>query len=158
MGTLVWIGNQITQGIDMAQNPLIGKTITDLQIAADRQALRFILTDGECVVLVDADCCSYTWIEHIELPALGFPAVVVSVEDLDMPEQPPSQFHKDPDVLAYYGCKIVTDRGELVIDYRNDSNGYYGGSLSWPNDRYFYGGVHGQNVSKQEWQPLEATP
>lgn len=137
----------------MKTNPLIGKTITDMQIAADRQALRFILTDGEMVVGVDADCCSYTWVENIELPALGFPAVVVSVEDLDMPEQPPSQFHKDPDVLAYYGCKIVTDRGEIVIDYRNDSNGYYGGSLSWPGE-YFYGGVFGQNKSAQEWQPL----
>jgi hypothetical protein len=135
------------------ENPLIGKTITDLQISEDRQALRFVLADGEIVVQVDADCCSYTWIEHVELPALGFPAAVVGVEDLEMPEGTASTFHTDPECLQFYGCKIVTDRGEIVIDYRNDSNGYYGGSLSWPGD-YFYGGVYGQNVSAQQWRPL----
>lgn len=135
-------------------NPLIGKVITGLEISADRQALRFILSDGEMILNADADYCSYTWIEHVDLPALGFPATVLSVEDLSLPDQPASTFHTDSDVLAYYGCKITTDRGELVIDYRNDSNGYYGGSLSWPG-QYFYGGVYGQNVSKHEWQKLE---
>jgi hypothetical protein len=60
---------------------------------------------------------------------------------------------EDPDVLAFYGCKISTDGGEIVIDYRNDSNGYYGGSLSWPGE-HFYGGVHNQNVSKEEWREI----
>lgn len=138
----------------MNKNPLIGKVVTGLQIADDRQALRFVLADGEMVVLVDAECCSYTWVENVELPALGFPATVTAVEELDMPEQPPSQFQKDTDVLAYYGCKITTDRGEIVIDYRNDSNGYYGGSLLWPGDGRFYGGAYGQNVSKQVWTDL----
>src|ERR1700735_4704892 len=121
-----------------------------MKIAADRQALLFQTVEGEIVVGVDADCCSYTWIEHIELPALGFPAVVLSVANLDMPEGAPSEFRTDPDSLAFYGCKIVTDRGEIVIDYRNGSNGYCGGSLSWPGE-HFYGGVFGQNVSKRGW-------
>jgi hypothetical protein len=134
-------------------NPLVGKTIIGIDIAADRQALRFVTTDGGIVVNADADCCSYTWIEHIELPALGFPSTVVSVEDIDMPDRAASSFHGDTDVLAYYGCKIITDRGEIVIDYRNDSNGYYGGSLVWPEE-HLYGGVFGQNISKHEWTPV----
>ena len=140
---------------DDKPNPLIGKTLTGIEISEDRQALRFILADGEIIVDTDADCCSYTWIEHVELPALGFPAVVVSVEDLDLPQQekPASTFRTDTDSLAYYGCKIVTDRGEIVIDYRNDSNGYYGGSLSWPGE-HNYGGVYGQNRSAHEWKTL----
>lgn len=137
----------------MTENVLVGKTLTGMKIAADRQALLFQTSEGEVVVGVDADCCSYTWIEHIELPALGFPATVVSVADLDLPDGKPSEFHKDPDSLQFYGCKIVTDRGEIVIDYRNDSNGYYGGSLSWPGEHH-YGGVFGQNNSKQEWTDL----
>ena len=127
-----------------------------MEIAGDRQALRFVLADGEMVVNVDADCCSYSWVEHVELPALGFPATVVSVEDIDMPEGLASPFRSEPDVLAFYGCKITTDRGEIVIDYRNDSNGYYGGSLSWPGER-FYGGVYGQNVSNHDWKPVTET-
>lgn len=139
----------------MKDNPLVGKTLTGLKIADDRQALLFQTTDGDMVVQVDADCCSYTWVEHIELPALGLPALVTDVEELDLPDADaakPSSFHPpaESDHLAFYGCKISTDRGDIVIDYRNDSNGYYGGSLSWPGD-HFYGGVHGQNVSKQNW-------
>ena len=114
----------------MSENILVGKTLTGMKIAADREAILFQTTEGELIVQVDAGCCSYTWIEHIELPTLGFPAVVVSVVDLDMPEGAPSEFRKDPDSLQFYGCKIVTDRGEIVIDYCNDFNGYYGGSLS----------------------------
>jgi hypothetical protein len=137
----------------MKQNPLIGKVITGMEIAADRQALRFIMADGEMVVNVDADCCSYTWVEHVDLPALGFPATVLAVDDLELPDRPASTFHKDHEVLEFYGCKITTDRGEIIIDYRNDSNGYYGGSLTWPGE-YFYGGVFGQNCSNHEWQKL----
>ncbi len=139
----------------MKTNPLIGKTITAIEIAEDRQALRFLLADGEMIVGTDADCCSYTWVEHVELPALGLPALVTAVEDLDMPEGAASTFHTDPDSLQFYGCKISTDRGEIVIDYRNDSNGYYGGSLLWPGE-YHYGGVFGQNNSEQKWQPLSS--
>lgn len=139
----------------MKDNPLIGKTLTGMKIAEDRQALLFQTTSGDLVVRVDADCCSYTWVEGVELPALGFPAVVTAVEDLEMPDDAkPSTFHENPEVLAFYGCKISTDRGDIVIDYRNDSNGYYGGNLSWPGDDYFYGGVYGQNVSKQEWREI----
>lgn len=137
----------------MRTNPLVGKTMTAIEISVDRQALRFVTTDGEIIVDVDADCCSYSWVEHVELPALGFPATVISVDDIKMPDGAASIFHTNPDVLAFYGCKIVTDRGDIVIDYRNDSNGYYGGSLVWPGER-LYGGVFGQNVSKHEWIKL----
>lgn len=140
----------------MKDNILIGKTITGMKIAEDRQALLFQTTDGDVTVLVDADCCSYTWVESVELPALGFPAVVTIVEDLELPQTlKESSFRPDSECLAFYGCKISTDRGEIVIDYRNDSNGYYGGSLVWPSDGYFYGGVYGQNVSEQQWIDIE---
>lgn len=133
---------------------LIGKILTRVKIAADRQALLFQTATGDIEVNVDADCCSYSWIEHIEMPALGFPAIVTAVDHLDMPEvKEESKFHSDPECLAFYGCKITTDRGEIVIDYRNDSNGYYGGALSWPGEHH-YGGVYGQNISKHEWQDV----
>lgn len=111
-------------------NVLIGKILTGVEVINDTASIRFDIKDEDSVV-VDCygDCCSITWIESVELPALGFPAIVVSVEDLEMPNLGDQPGH---DVMAYYGCKIVTDRGEIVIDYRNDSNGYYGGSLDWP--------------------------
>jgi hypothetical protein len=135
----------------MKENILVGKTIQSIKIADDKLALNFITDAGEVVVNVDADCCSYTWVEHVELPALGFPAVVISADDLEMPDLGDQE---GCDVVRYYGFKIITDKGEIIIDYRNDSNGYYGGNLSWPDDSYHYGGVYGQANSKHNWVEL----
>ena len=127
---------------------LVGKTIMGMKIADDKEALLFQTEQGDAVVKTDADCCSSTWIEHVELPARGFPAEVLAVEDLDMPDLGSDN---ESEIIAYYGCKIITDKGEIIIDYRNSSNGYYGGNLSWPDNDYFCGGVYGQNVSTEKW-------
>lgn len=124
-------------------NPLVGKTLLAVFLSEDKCAIMFRTPDGDMVVQCEGDCCSRTWIEHVSVPALGFPAVVIAVEDVDMPDLGDMP---DCDVVAYYGCKITTNHGELLIDYRNDSNGYYGGSLSWPGERH-YGGVFCQNNS-----------
>jgi len=130
---------------------LVGKIIKEIRVAEDRGAICFVTDDGEIIAKAYGDCCSHTWIEHIELPAMGLPAVVSSVEDIDMPDLgSPDDF----DVIVYYGCKIITDKGEVVIDYRNSSNGYYGGSLSWPDDS-FYGGVYVQNKSTEKWDVVK---
>jgi len=132
-------------------NPLIGKTIVAVQMTSDKKAIRFTLADGSNVVAkTDADCCSSTWIEHVSLPGRGFPALVLEAADIEMPNLgSPAEY----ECIAYYGFELKTDRGHMLIDYRNESNGYYGGNLSWPGD-YFYGGVHGQNVPNDEWLPV----
>ena len=134
-------------------NSLIGKTLKDMKIAEDKKALLLITDAGELIVKTDGDCCSDTWIESVELPALGFPAIVAAVSDLDMPDHEYDE--KEFSCLAFYGCKISTDKGDIIIDYRNESNGYYGGNLSWPDDRFFYGGVFGQNVSNEKWTAIK---
>lgn len=131
-------------------NILEGKTLKSIKIAEDKKALLFQTDEGDYKVLCDGDCCSDTWIEQIEMPALGFPCLVIKVEDLAMPDLGEM---KGCDVVAYYGCKISTDKGDIVIDYRNESNGYYGGDLSWPNE-YHYGGVAGQNKSNEDWRDV----
>lgn len=130
---------------------LVGKTIKDMKIADDKKAIIFICDDGNHIARADGDCCSDTWIETIESPALGFPCKVLQCGDLEL-------FNSDLDdqdgEMAYYGFGIKTDKGEIVIDYRNLSNGYYGGSIVWP-DEYFYGGVYEQNVSSENWVDIE---
>lgn len=136
-------------------NLLIGKTISEILIAEDKEALLFITVEGEKLIArVDADCCSYTWIESIELPALGFPFKVIDCHDLDGVKEAEEI---DNDYIQYYGAKLTTDKGDMVIDYRNSSNGYYGGNIVWPGDEenYFYGGVHGQNISNENWVEIE---
>jgi hypothetical protein len=116
----------------MRRNILVGKILTGVTLSGNQESIVFHTTEADYYVEVEAECCSYTWIEHIELPALGFPALVIAVEELDLPTGNESSFHPDTDFVQFYGCKITTDRGEIVIDYRNDSNGYYGGNLKWP--------------------------
>lgn len=130
---------------------LVGKIIKGIKIAKDKQALLFVCEDGEHIVKCDADCCSQTWIESVDLPALGFPCNVVSQKDLHLNLEPLS--NDEFECCQFYGHEIVTDKGAITIDYRNESNGYYGGDLSWP-DEYFYGGVYAQCVSNEEWESI----
>lgn len=134
------------------ENKLIGKNIVEVKIAEDKLAMLFVCDNGEeLVVRVDADCCSYTWIESVEMPALGLPFTIIKCEDLAMPD-----LGDIPgcDCVQYYGAKIITNKGDMVIDYRNDSNGYYGGEIVWPGEG-FYGGVYGQNESNMDWRDIE---
>lgn len=133
---------------------LENKTITVIEMALDKKAMRFIIDGADPIIAkADGDCCSQSWIEHVEMPARGFPAIVLKVEDLELPGAVNDS--EEDECLHVYGLKITTDKGEIIIDFRNSSNGYYGGNLSWP-DGYFYGGVYGQNVSTEEWQPCVA--
>ena len=133
------------------QHILIGRTLTGVKIAEDGRALLFQTSEGDVIARADGDCCSHTWVEHVALPARGFPCLVSGVENLDMPDLgSPDEYG----LIQYYGCKVVTSNGDMIIDYRNSSNGYYGGSLEWPDSGYFYGGVFGQNISAENWQDV----
>lgn len=136
----------------MNENKLIGKNVVSVYLATDNKAIRFDTKDGLILIAqADGDCCSNSWIENVEAPEriLG---TVLSVEDINMPDQPYDE--SEYECIAFYGCKIITDKGECVIDYRNESNGYYGGHLVWLGDDSFYGGVYGQNISTAEWRKL----
>ncbi len=109
-------------------DPLIGQTIREIY----REGDGLVLKTDEWVFGLEpfGDCCSTTWIESIDLvePLYG---TVQKVEDIDMPHRgniATVNFTRVEEV-AYYGLRITTDRGVSVIDYRNSSNGYYGGCL-----------------------------
>lgn len=60
---------------------------------------------------------------------------MLAVEEIAMPNlgNVDGVYRQDCDCVEYYGLKITTDKGRAVIDYRNNSNGYYGGSLELAN-------------------------
>ena len=135
----------------METNPLVGKKIIAAFLAEDKMALRFDLEGGEKIIVkTDGDCCSHTWIEYIEMPE-NLLGMVIAVEEVEMPEK---DYDKEKfECISFYGCKIHTEKGSCLLDYRNESNGYYGGSLAWPGD-YFYGGAWNQNQSKEDWRKI----
>lgn len=126
---------------------LTGKIILAIYLSEDKKAIKFETSDGEIIAKTDGDCCSNTWIENIENPeaAIGF---VINAENIII-----DKIRDDEGLIQFYGFKIETEKGTCVIDYRNESNGYYGGGLCWPGDS-FYGGVYGQNISNEKWQKL----
>ena len=129
-------------------NPLIGKTITGLMLSKDNEAIKFQTTDGDIVAFCDGDCCSTTWIEAIENTVREFPALVTAAGEIEGGLPKPIEDDPEHDYLQFYGFKVTTDKGVIVIDYRNSSNGYYGGSLDWP-------GAYGYNrraVGQDDWK------
>jgi len=109
---------------------MIGKTITTLRKVGDTLHL-YLKPKGAIILEPWGDCCSETWIESIDLvePLIG--GTIRSVEDIDMPHYGNigTLLHPIVEEVNYYGLRITTDKGVSVIDYRNDSNGYYGGQL-----------------------------
>lgn len=121
------------------KNPLLGKVIDSFELHKEGSFVRFNCAGG-CVVEahVEGDCCSEAWIETVDVPALGFPAKVLSIKDLELGEISADELAEDvkfpvelQEWVSYYGVKISTDRGDMLIDFRNTSNGYYGGSVCW---------------------------
>ncbi len=114
---------------------MIGKPLAECRLDDDKQRVVFVFKDGSRRAFgVAGDCCSVSWIEHLETPPDLDGAVIESVRDSD--ELPPWDGHDctppracDHDCLTVYHTVFGTNRGEIVLEYRNDSNGYYGGFL-----------------------------
>lgn len=88
---------------------------------------------------VEGDCCSRSWIEHLTVPPDVAGATILRVTDSEGVDATPEQVAESNarpenreygvDSLLVYQSAIETTRGAVVIEYRNDSNGYYGGYL-----------------------------
>ena len=80
----------------------------------------------------EGDCCSYTWVEHVSgVKELVGKEIVSFTENTEFDSH--ENVDETPyDCLALYGISLHTEDGHQIdIDYRNDSNGYYGGWLNW---------------------------
>lgn len=109
---------------------LIGVTITRLLVSDDKQYLK-IETDKDSIYYgAEGDCCSNSWIESIEAPEM--PQTIVAVDEGDGVELKGVCNNEgyEPDLLQQYKTVLRCAKGESIhIEYRNSSNGYYGGYL-----------------------------
>jgi hypothetical protein len=108
----------------LAQRPLRA-----VRTAEDGRLLVFDFLTGDSVAYsAEGDCCSYSWVEHLTTPEALTGAVIDAVRDgVEVGEKP-----CDGGRIAVYQTSFRTDRGEIIVEYRNESNGYYGGWLSGP--------------------------
>ena len=108
--------------------PLAGKTLAGVKVSDDKTILTFDFENGESVSYsAEGDCCSNSWIEHITVP----PDVAGS-EITAWADQPMGSFNKDWETIQVYQTSFLTAKGEIIVEYRNSSNGYYGGWLQGP--------------------------
>lgn len=107
-------------------NPLVGKQITGVRVEKGGEKLAFDTNAGQLSLEVTGDCCSHSWIEHIEGVRNLVGATVLSVSDRDMPGGIEDEEYE---YLQFYGYDIKTDKGNFYFEFRNSSNGYYGGGL-----------------------------
>ena len=111
---------------------MIGRTLTSVRLNAKCNRVTFCFEDGFARAFgVEGDCCSNSWIEHLELPRDVAGAKLLSVEDSNRITQdhPEHDEENGGEAVAVYNTRFLTDRGEIVLEYRNSSNGYYGGFL-----------------------------
>jgi hypothetical protein len=104
--------------------PLYSVTLNDA-----KDTVTFTFQDGGTVrYQVEGDCCSHSWIEHLEVPNEVNYRTLVSVEDVPMESE---DVERDGwEVIQSYRTVFRLDNGEAVtLEYRNSSNGYYGGYL-----------------------------
>ena len=111
------------------ESVLLGTTITEYDLAPDGAFITFHRQNLPSITL-DAvgECCSRTWIEDIDAPN-ALIGTVLAVEHIKSPNISTRPGPRYDEYIQYYGLKITTKKGRCVIDYRNASNGYYGGEL-----------------------------
>lgn len=115
---------------------LVGKKIISVSINPDKTTLKFNLEAGPFnlpFIAFDAegDCCSNSWFNNITGIANLLGEEVVEVESKAEPsESKPNTTDHGEEEMSYYGVTLKTKKGFCDIEFRNSSNGYYGGYLT----------------------------
>jgi hypothetical protein len=108
---------------------IVGRALDRVEVSQDKEKITFHFQEGDPVSYATyGGCCSSTWIEHLEQPYNLTGAVIYGVKESSGPDVPESQ----GEVIQSYMTTFVTTKGNIDLEYRNSSNGYYGGSLEGP--------------------------
>lgn len=112
----------------IALDNLIGRELVGVEVSADKERVTFRCVDGVQTFGVTTECCDVAWIEHLELPVGSARWVVTGHRRLDE-RIDSAEGGGDNDVLRVYQDVFATSRGDIVLEYRHASNGYYDGGL-----------------------------
>lgn len=112
---------------------LIGKAIGTVGLSEDGSEFQITFQDGSVKsYAVEGDCCSRSWIEHLEAPHDLAGAVLLGIEDSDSitSDHDAHDEENGGDSIQVYNTRFRTSKGDIVLEFRNSSNGYYGGWLT----------------------------
>jgi len=106
-------------------NELFGCDISYLYIDKEQQYLAFITFFKKIYLYyADGDCCSHSWFESINNPENIIDSEIIGIEKKEIIT---GKENDDNSVIAF-GYTLKTNKGYTDIEFRNESNGYYGGS------------------------------
>lgn len=121
---------------DLKYSPLVNRPLASVEAIEGNEALRFTFTDGTSLTYEAwGDCCSSTWIEHISIPADLYGSAIFDIVEPELPPHPAASLIPEDDrdeTIQVYHTAFATDAGHILVEYRNSSNGYYGGGLRGP--------------------------
>lgn len=107
-------------------NELIGKVIKKITINLDHTIICFETDQGHFAYVAEGGCCSRSWISNLTYGNRYSSSPIKEVKEISMPEVGV----KGTECLQQYGIKLIDKDGyEILIEHRNESNGYYGGSM-----------------------------
>lgn len=105
---------------------ILNREIDRVELSTDKTGLIIHFRDGgRAVFQTVSDCCSKTWIEHIEIPEPICCAKIYNASDSGQIQETLSEY----ECIRVYQTTFKTSKGDLTVEYRNSSNGYYGGTL-----------------------------
>lgn len=111
---------------------MIGKKLTKISDEYGDITFHHSEDDYTCFA-AEGECCSSSWIEHFDAhDCADNPETIVSFKEISLPEPEISdkeQAENNYEFLQFYFYRLTTDKGTYDVEMRNDSNGYYGGSL-----------------------------
>jgi hypothetical protein len=109
---------------------LIGCKILKVQLDDAKVYLNFVTDTGDVTYSCYGDCCSESWINHVNGVSELLGGTVQDVDEVDffgLLNVEPEATRQEFDSVLFH--RIKTEKGWSTFEFRNSSNGYYGGSL-----------------------------
>lgn len=110
---------------------LLGKIVKKVFISPSGDYIRFVTNVDDVFALGSGDCCSVSWINNITgiHNLIGQMVVEIRVKNEGLIEKP-NTTDNDQEEMSYYALTLITEKGFCDIEFRNSSNGCYGGDLA----------------------------
>lgn len=113
---------------------LCDRPLKRVSLSKDKSTVTFSFLEGpDAVFGVEGDCCSHSWIEHVEFPGKKSELKDVCIVDVEEVNMDTEEVKDDDDWVTEhiqtYEARFKTPKGVIVLEYRNSSNGYYGGNI-----------------------------
>lgn len=102
---------------------LTGRRIIRVEINSEKDRLNLITPTEQVSLEIIGDCCSSSWLEHVDGIEFLIGGTIQRVEEIAS-----AVITNDADGKTdSYGLKLETNKGVCVLECRNESNGYYSG-------------------------------